>query len=209
MGKYEVTQGQWLALMGSWPEDAPFADYGLGDSYPAYWVSWDDAQDFVAALNTHVTNTGQGPASFRLPTEAEWEYACRAGTTTRFYFGDSLGCDNDCEDCTAGVLPGNRSDYMWYCGNNSPYGSKPVGGKLPNAFGLYDMSGNVWEWCQDWFETYPSGPVTDPTGPTTGTYRVLRGGYWSHSAQDCRSAYRYYNSPAYRRDAFGFRLSRS
>ena len=137
LGKYEVTQAQWLAVMGSWPGDAP--NYGVGDNYPAFYISWDNARNFITALNTHITATGQGPATMRLPSEAEWEYAGRAGTQTRFYFGDSLGVGDTVED------DGVRSLYMWYGGNNSPKGSKPVGCKLPNAFGLYDMSGNLCE----------------------------------------------------------------
>ena len=194
LGKYPLTQQQWLALMGSWPGTAPSSSYGVGDSYPAYYVSWDDAQNFITALNAHITSTGQGSATFRLPTEAEWEYACRAGTTTRFYWGDD-------PDYT------QIGDYAWYTGNNSPYGSKPVGGKLPNAFGLYDMSGNVYEWCQDWYGTYPSGSVTDPTGPTSGSGRVRRGGGWGNYPRRCRSAFRNGNSPGFRYYYFGFRLA--
>ncbi len=192
MGKFEVTQAQWLAVMGSWPQyDPANYSYGHGDDYPAYFISWDDCQNFVTELN----KLGQG--TFRLPSEAEWEYACRAGTTTRFYFGDSDGCGILCKDCAAGVLPGNRSDYMWYCGNNGSsgtpqYGSKPVGGKLPNDFGLYDTHGNVWEWCQDyWHEGYTGAPADGRAWESpTSSYRVLRGGYWSSYAQYCRSALR-------------------
>ena len=204
MGKYEVTQAQWLAVMGSWPGDAPSSTYGVGDNYPAYYVSWNDAQDFITALNNY---TGQ---TFRLPSEAEWEYACRAGTQTRFYFGDSLDCDDDYEDCAAGVLPGNRTDYMWYQGNDDPFGSKPVGGLLPNGFGLFDMSGNVWEWCQDWYHSSYSGAPVDGSAweSPTGSSRVTRGGDWGRSAGSCRSAYRYLFSTSYRFLYFGFRLAR-
>jgi len=210
MGKYEVTQAQWLAVMGSSPGGYAW-DYGQGDTYPAYYVSWNDAQNFITALNTHITNTGQGPATVRLPSEAEWEYACRGGTQTRFYFGDSLSVDDYCED------DGTRSQYMWYCGNNPDYGepgygSKPVGGKLANAFGLHDMSGNVWEWCEDdWHGSYTGAPSNGSAwiDAPRGSYRVVRGGSWCSHAQFCRSADRDGGWPAYRRySRFGFRLVR-
>jgi len=214
MGKVEVTQAQWLAVMGGWPEQAPNSEKGLGDNYPSYFISWHDCQDFVTALS----QLGQG--TFRLPSEAEWEYACRAGTTTEFFFGDSYDCNINCEDCAAGTLPGNRTDYMWYCGNNgtlgSPaYGSKPVGGKLPNAWGLVDMSGNLWEWCQD---SYQSGYDRDSDGvvdaPTDGSaweiptrlQRAVRGGAWANVARDCRSAIRSGAFPDTRGVAVGFRV---
>ncbi len=203
MGKYEVTQAQWLAVMESWPSTAPSSSYGVGDNYPAYYVSWNDAQNFIGALNAHITNTGQGPATVRLPSEAEWEYACRAGTQTRFYFGDSLSVGDYCED------DGIRSQYMWYCGNNDPYGSKPVGGKLPNAFGLHDMSGNVWEWCQDWYHSSYTGAPADGSAweSPTGSYRVFRGGSWLSYAGYCRSANRGGYSPGARSISLGFRLA--
>jgi formylglycine-generating enzyme required for sulfatase activity len=197
MGKYEVTQQQWLALMGSWPNTIPSSDLGLGDNYPAYYLSWNDVQSFIATLNTHITSTSQGTVTVRLPSEAEWEYACRANTTTRFYFGESLGCAADCTDCAAGVLTGNRSDYMWYCGNNSPNGSKPVGDKLPNTFGLYDISGNLFEWCEDdWHDSYTGAPTDGRAwvdNPRSST-RVVRGGDWPITANDCRSAARTSNN---------------
>lgn len=207
MGKTEVTQQQWLAVMGSWPGTAPAATYGLGDSYPAYYVSWDDAQSFMTALNAHIQSTGQGTSTVRLPTEAEWEYACRGGTTTRFSFGNGFGAN---EDCSAEP---ERTDHMWYCGNNgasgSPdYGAKAVGQKLPNPFGLYDMHGNLFEWCQDWYGTYPVSPPTqvNPTGPETGGDRVVRGGRWSNVASNCRSARRIRFTPTYRESVVGFRV---
>jgi len=209
MGKYEVTQAQWLAVMGSWPGSALSSIYEVGDTYPAYYVTWDEAQNFITALNTHVTNTGQGPATVRLPSEAEWEYACRAGTQTRFYFGDSLSVGDDCEN------DGIRGQYMWYCDNNADYGeagygSKPVGGKLPNAFGLYDMSGNLGEWCEDdWHGSYTGAPSNGSAwiGAPRGSFRVLRGGGWYDYARDCRSAPRYGGTPGSRGD-FGLRLVR-
>ncbi|HUT23954.1 MAG TPA: formylglycine-generating enzyme family protein [Sumerlaeia bacterium] len=210
MGKTELTQRQWLALMGSWPGSAPNSTYGVGDNYPAYFISWNDCQNFIAALNQHIANTGQGPATFRLPSEAQWEYACRAGTQTRFFFGDSLSVDDGDTDGPAGTLPGNRSDYMWFGANNSPHGSKPVGTKLPNQFGLYDMSGNVWEWCQDWYHLSYTAAPTDGSAwvSPTGSYRVLRGGDWRNGAYSCRCAGRDNTYPV-SRYGFGVRFVRT
>jgi len=183
IGKSEVTQGQWLAVMDSWPGDLPNHTNGWGDYYPAYNISWDDCQEFVAAL------TRMGLGTFRLPSEAEWEYACRAGTTTRFYFGNSDGCGPEYQICEAGTLPGLRTDYMWYGGH--PGGSEPTGGKIPNAFGLYDMSGNVEEWCQDyWHDSYIGAP-TDGSAWESADHssglRVYRGGDCREFAKYCRS----------------------
>jgi len=206
MGKFEVTQAQWQAVMGS----NPASGYGVGPNYPVYRISWDVCQDFVTELN----KLGQG--TFRLPSEAEWEYACRAGTTTRFYFGDSDSCGVYCEDCATGVLPGNRSDYMWYCWNNGlygtpQYGSKPVGGKLPNDFDLYDMYGNVYEWCEDdWHNGYANAPANGAPwiDSPRGLARVARGGYWDDGAQGCRSSDRNHYTPGFRSEAVGLRLVR-
>ena len=192
MAKYELTKRQWTAVMGTTPWSGQ--SYVLDDpDSPAVCVSWNDAQAFIATLNDYTGKT------FRLPTEAEWEYACRAGTTTRFYWGDD-------PSYTVG------DDYCWWTYNawevNERY-AHAVGQKLPNAFGLYDMSGNVWEWCQDyWYSAYPSGSVTDPTGPASGSYRVLRGGGWRYYGYDCRSAHRDYHNPSITNHSFGFRLSR-
>ncbi len=130
---------------------------------------------------------------YRLPTEAEWEYACRAGTTTKYSFGDSES---------------ELSDYDWN-NKNSGFISHPVGGKKPNGWGLYDMHGNVHEWCQDWYGDYPIGSTTDPTGAASGSDRVLRGGGWIFDARDCRSADRSRDAPEFRSDALGFRVLRS
>jgi len=203
MGKFEVTQAQWQAVMGSNPS------YNSGDDHPVDQVSWNDCQNFVTELN----KLGQG--TFRLPSEAEWEHACRAGATTRFYFGDSDGCGTGCEDCAAGVLPGNLSDYMWYCVNNGPSepqsGTKPGGEKLPNDFGLYDTHGNVWEWCEDdWHSGYTNAPdsglpwVDSPRS----AHRVVRGGSHVNNAQSCRSSYRGLESPGGRYSNEGLRLVR-
>jgi len=217
MGKTELTQKQWLAVMGSWPGTAPSSTYGLGDNYPAYYISWNDCQSFVTVLNDYITSTGQGSATFRLPSEAEWEYACRAGTQTRSFFGDSLGADDNATDApTSGPLPGNRSDYMWFGFNNGAYGtpsygSKPVGTKLPNQFGLYDMSGNMYEWCEDyWHADYTGAPSNGSAWLSpTSLFRLLRGGSWNGDALRCRSAYRYGRIPVDRLISIGARFVRT
>ncbi len=180
MGKYEVTQAQWQAVMGSNPSQF------TGDGkLPVEQVSWDDCQEFVKKLSQRAGGT------FRLPTEAEWEYACRAGSTTAYCFGDDVS---------------RLSDYAWY-DENSGNGTHPVGQKKPNAWGLYDMHGNVWEWCEDWLGDYPSGAVTDPTGPSSGSYRVFRGGSWHHDPRRCRSAIRLRYTPVHRNIVLGFRVA--
>jgi formylglycine-generating enzyme required for sulfatase activity len=164
-----------------------------GDNCPVEQVSWYDVQAFITELNK------RGEGTYRLPTEAEWEYAARAGSTTAFANGgiSVLECSYD----------PNLDAMGWYCGNS---GSKthPAAQKLPNAWGLYDMHGNVWEWCQDWYGIYPSGAVLDPTGPSSGANRVIRGGSWYHYARSCRSAFRGSFSPGDRRYLLGFRLAR-
>jgi len=130
---------------------------------------------------------------YRLPTESEWEYACRSGTTTAYGFGDDAS---------------GLGDYGWFDGN-SDSSTHPVGEKKPNAWGLYDMHGNVWEWCQDWYGDYPSGSATDPTGATSGSLRVFRGGSWILNARYCRSAYRDWLGPGARGSSLGFRVLRS
>jgi len=201
MSKYEITQAQWQALMGS----LPAVDNGAGDDYPVYNVIWNECQAFVEALN------GLGFGTFRLPSEAEWEYACRAGTATRFSFGDSLGCADDCSNCEAGTLAGNRTDYMWYCANNTSRDTKPVGLKQPNGFGLYDMHGNVWEWIQDWHHpTYEGAPTDGSAWVIPAAYeRVTRGGAHANTARYCRSASRSSAWPATRLDDVGFRVAAS
>jgi formylglycine-generating enzyme required for sulfatase activity len=191
IGKYEVTQAQWHALI----ERTPPSDYGVGDDYPVYNVSWNDCQSFITALNSLKKGT------FRLPSEAEWEYACRSGSTTRFCFGDSTCSPSGCTSCELDA-------YARWCGNNDPYGSKPVGGKLPNAWGLYDMHGNVWEWCQDWWHDGYTGAPSDGSAweSPDDIYRVLRGGSWGDPPWYCRSANRYWDIPTYRFINNGFRL---
>ena len=179
MGKYEVTQAQWEAVM----DNNPAHDYGVGDNYPVYFVSWDDIQEFEAALDN----------SFRLPSEAEWEYACRAGTETRFYWGD----DPDYDEI---------GDYAWYTSNSNSQ-THDVGQKRPNAFGLYDMSGNVWEWCEDWYHnSYEGAPDDGSAWDDDGSYRVLRGGSWLNNPWGCRSAARHRYLPGTRDRNNGFRL---
>lgn len=213
VSKYEITQKQWLSVMGNWPSAPPESYYGLGDNFPAYNISWNDCQGFITALNNHVTATSQGPATFRLLSESEWEYSCRAGAQTRFYYGDSLDCDDLCEDCSAGNFPGNRTDYMWYCGNNiagTPQnGTKEVGQKLPNAFGLYDMHGNVWEWCQDfWHSDYYDAPSDGSAWEyPVSNMRIFRGGSWRDYIYSMRSADRDRYIPEDYNYTKGFRLA--
>ncbi|OQC03720.1 MAG: Serine/threonine-protein kinase pkn1 [Candidatus Hydrogenedentes bacterium ADurb.Bin101] len=195
LGKYEVTKAQWTAVMGTTPWSGQSNVLNDPDS-PAVYVSWNNAQAFITALNTH---TGQ---AFRLPSEAEWEYACRAGTTTRFYWGD---------DPSYTVI----NDYAWWDGNADNVGedyAHVVGLKLPNGFGLFDMSGNVWEWCEDdWHSNYTGAPVDGSAWVSTprGSSRVGRGGYWNSYGSDCRSAGRFSNYPSDVSSFVGFRLSRS
>ena len=205
LAKYEVTQQQWLAVMGTWPDTEPTEASGMGDDHPAYYISWEDARQFVATLNAHLENTGQGPGNLRLPSEAEWEYTCRAGTQTRFYFGDSLGVADNCED------DGMRIHYMWYCGNSTFFNVKQVGGKYPNAFGLYDMHGNVIEWCEDdAIHTYEGAPDDGSAwiGIPRVSNRIAKGGSYQDNAHACRSAKRVGLGTAVRLQYLGFRLAR-
>ena len=183
MGVHEVTQAQYEQVTGSNPSKFKGADN------PVEQVTWDQAVEFCRKLSELPAEKAAGNV-YRLPTEAEWAYACRAGTTTKFSFGD--------DDSELG-------DYAWYS-ENSAKKTHPVGSKLPNAWGLYDMHGNVFEWCQDWSDAYPSGAVTDPTAPASGSDRVLRGGSWNNSAEICRSAFRRRNAPSFRNYSFGFRV---
>ncbi|MDM8522475.1 SUMF1/EgtB/PvdO family nonheme iron enzyme [Desulfococcaceae bacterium HSG8] len=177
----QVTQAQWKAVTGKNPS------HFEGDNCPVEEVSWNDVKVFIKKLNK------RGEGTYRLPTEAEWEYSCRAGTNTAYCFGDD---------------PKELSRYAWYDGNSKGR-THPVGKLRPNAWGLYDMHGNVWEWCEDWYGDYPSGDATDPTGPDTGSDRVKRGGGWYDDAGNCRSAYRNNNSPGERHGYLGLRLALS
>jgi len=186
MGKYEVTQKEWRDIMGTNPSAT---DRGIGDNYPVNQVSWDDIQTYLQKLNA---KTGQ---RYRLPTEAEWEYAAGGGASRRTKWA---GTDSESA----------LGSYAWYDANA---GNKthPVGQKSPNKLGLYDMTGNVWEWCSDWDGAYPAGSQTNPQGATKGTGRVNRGGGWSYSPLYCRVANRSNYYPAYRSDGLGFCLVRS
>ena len=204
MGTYEATQSQWKRVMGENP--SKFSSSGVytnsvkgmrTSNFPVDNVSWEDAQKFTKRLNSEFLVPGY---RYRLPTEAEWEYACRGGSETVFNFGD--------------VLTGKSAN----CNGNSPYGSAKegpylrrttkVGSYLPNVFSLHDMHGNVWEWCSDWYDEhyYLTTPPRDPSGPSTGTFRVLRGGSWNDGAANCRSASRDYNGPSNPHSDRGFRV---
>jgi len=192
MGKYELTQQQWLAVRGSWPQFAPSATYGIGDTYPAYFVSWNDAKNFITTLNAHIVSSGQGPLALRLPSEAEWEYSCRASTQTRFYWGDDPGYTQ-------------IGAYAWY----STSATNPVGGKTANTFGLYDMSGNVFEWCEDdYHDGYTGAPADGSAWMDTprAAIRIVRGGSWGSDASYCRSAFRSGYAAGGRGTNYGFRL---
>ena len=184
LGKYEVTQEQWQAVMGRNPSDFS----SCGSACPVEKVSWEDVQGFIAALNQR-----EGVRSYRLPTEAEWEYAARGGTQTAYHFGDTA----------------NRLGQYGWDDENAGERTHPVGQKRPNGWGLYDMHGNVWEWVADWHGDYPSGRVSDPGGPSTGARRVLRGGGWNRDARNCRAALRNYATPDARGSSIGIRLART
>lgn len=186
LGVIEVTQEQYQRVMGK--NLSSFK----GVKNPVENVSWDDAVSFCKKLSELPTEKSAGRV-YRLPTEAEWEYACRAGTTTDYSFGDAES---------------QLDDYAWYS-KNSGQAAHAVGLKEPNAFGLYDMHGSVWEWCQDWYGGYPSGALIDPLGPSESTYRVCRGGSWGSGAAYCRAAYRRTFVPAYRSPICGFRIALS
>jgi formylglycine-generating enzyme required for sulfatase activity len=182
IGKYEVTQAEWKAVMGNNPSNFK------GDNLPVANVSWNEVQEFIRKLNTM---TGK---NYRLPTDAEWEYAARGGSQSRrfkYSGSNSIG------------------DVAWYDENSGTEGSKSVGTKRANELGIYDMSGNVCEWVQDWYGRYSSGSQTNPVGPSSGSYRVFRGGSWPHVARYARVSYRSVGEPGYRGVDLGFRLASS
>ncbi|MDR1383016.1 MAG: formylglycine-generating enzyme family protein [Planctomycetaceae bacterium] len=192
MQETEVTQEQWENVKGSNPS------HFKGNRLPVENVSWDDCQYYLRKLNALISSDYE----FSLPTEAQWEYACRAGSTTAYSFGDSRE---------------QLKDYAWFGAYLTEYGltassgktTNPVGQKKANAWGLYDMHGNVWEWCNDlwWHDDYPSGSATDPIGANNGSFRVGRGGSWNYYALGCRSAFRTRIAPARREYDWGLRLS--
>lgn len=180
LGKYEVTQKQWMEIMGSNPS------YFKGDNRPVETVSWNNVQEFIRRLNA------RSGGNYRLPTEAEWEYAARGGNKSKGY---KYSGSNE-----VGAV-------AWYDGNSGSQ-THPAGTKLPNELGLYDMSGNVWEWCQDWYGGYPYGSQINPKGPSSGQYRVLRGGSWFNDGRDVRASNRDRSGPEVRSLSDGFRLAR-
>ena len=179
IGETEVTQELWQAVMGSNPS------YFKGSKLPVEQVSWNDCQTFITKLNQLAGKT------FRLPTEAEWEFAARGGNRSKGYiFSGSNTID----------------DVAWY-NSNSNNSTHPVATKAPNELGIYDMSGNVWEWCQDWYGDYSGGSQTNPTGPTSGSDRAGRGGSWRYNAGNCRVSFRASFSPTGSGNNLGFRLA--
>ncbi len=193
IGETEVTQALWYAVMGEKPTSGGgqwASNYGLGDDFPAYYVSWNDCQTFIQTLNTLTVQ------SFRLPTEAEWEYAARGGNLSQgFKYAGS----------------NTLTDVGWFWGNissgESGYGTQPVATKAPNELGLYDMSGNVYEWCSDRFGSYESDTQNNPVGPSSGSDRVIRSGSWLHGSQYSRVSFRSNYQPSSGYFNLGLRLA--
>jgi formylglycine-generating enzyme required for sulfatase activity len=191
IAKHEVTQAQWQQIMGttvSQQKDKVKASLplsGEGDNYPMYYINWEEAQEFITRLNAL---TGK---QYRLPTEAEWEYAARGGDQSKGY-----------------IFSGSNfvESAAWFKDNSGNI-THPVGTKEPNELGIYDMSGNVWEWCYDWYGAYPAPAQHDPVGASSGSRRVNRGGGWNYNSHFCRAADRDFNVPSDRRGNLGFRLA--
>ncbi len=196
MGKYEVTQAQYKAMMGMHSNPSPFK----GPELPVDSVSWDEATQYADNL----TKKHAAGLVYRLPTEAEWEYSCRGGRPRSQPFGIGDGTSLSSDQANFDVnFPRGSAPKGKYLEKTTPVGSYP-----PNALGLHDMHGNVWEWCADWYGPYPAGEATNPTGPAQGPSRVLRGGGWGSSNGFCRAASRYACRPGFRFFDLGFRLAR-
>jgi len=186
IGVYQVTNAQWRQLMGVSPGQSK------QDAWPVEQVSWHDAAKFCRELSSLPEEKRAGRV-YRLPTEAEWEFVCRAGSSTAYSFGDEEAL---------------LHDYAWFKENSGGH-AQPVGKKKPNAWGIFDMHGNVCEWCSDWYADYPDDSITDPLGPSEGTDRVLRGGGWDNDAQWCLAAWRNATNPSDSADGLGFRIALS
>ncbi|HEX7858859.1 MAG TPA: SUMF1/EgtB/PvdO family nonheme iron enzyme [Verrucomicrobiae bacterium] len=190
LGVFAVTQEEWKAIAEEADGLKVEPSYFRGARLPVEQVSWNECRIWLQELNASEEGRLPQGYEYRLPTEAEWEFVCRAGTTTRFCCGEGDEVLND---------------YAWYNGNSGSQ-SHAVGEKKPNRWGLFDMHGNVWEWCRDWYGVFGGGKVTDPTGPSLGMKRVMRGGSWGVAATRCRAAYRVWNEPGYRDYTLGFRV---
>jgi formylglycine-generating enzyme required for sulfatase activity len=195
MGKYPVTQGEYLSMMSTNPSYFNTNNgFALDLTRPVEEVTWINATNYCARLTQQEQIAGHLPTGwvYRLPTESEREYACRGGTSTRFSYGDDPGYTH-------------LADYAWFF-DNSAGTTHPVGQKLANPWGLYEVHGDLSEWCQDWYADYPEGSVTDPHGPASATWRVYRGGSYDLPGRYCRSAQRYYDDPSSNFDYVGFRI---